>query len=196
MKLAALFLCVMILAPKAPDAVLCASEVLEKTPTKIAVQHHPRTGKPYVTVVDHGRVLSDPAFPPEERQLQRPDYRYLDPQVKKGEVLYQGPVSDRRKIYVFAAGLAVLGTAGSLALPVTAVSGAAGGGAGAYAAAGSAVTAGTAAGTVAAHRQSKPVQDENYRLKAESRQLDSVVLQDQETVMELSKQGVSPGAEK
>ena len=67
----------------------------------------------------------------------------LDPHVTPKMAGYDGPVSDRTKVYVLAGTLAAAGVAAYTALPAAAAGGSAAGGAGLYAAAGGAVTAGT-----------------------------------------------------
>ncbi len=134
------------------DTVSAVSEVIPKTSTQVIVRDHPKTGKPYVSIVSDSAPGQDP-FAHLKQNIKRPDYRMLDPQVKSGEIPYEGPVSDRKKVYILAASLATLGTVGGVAViaaaPAATGAGAAGGGAGMYAAGGAAVVLGTAAGTVA-----------------------------------------------
>ena len=127
-----------------------ASEVIEETGTRVIVREHPKTGRPYVSIVS-----SQGEIPPDiftgQRKYSRPDYRMLDPKIKSGQIPYEGPSSDRKKIYLFAATLATLGTASGAAVIASApaaTGAAASGGAGAYLAGGTAVVAGS---TVAAH---------------------------------------------
>ncbi len=127
------------------------SEVIPKTPTQVIVRDHPKTGKPYVSIVSDSAPGQDP-FAHLKQNIKRPDYRMLDPKMKSGDIPYEGPVSDRKKVYILAASLATVGTVGGVAViaaaPAATGAGAAGG-AGMYAAGGVAVVAGTAAGTVA-----------------------------------------------
>jgi hypothetical protein len=151
---------------------LHASEVIEPTRTQVIVREHPKTGRPYVSIVS-----SDRAVPPDpfsgQKKYSRPDYRLLDPKVKAGEIPYDGPYSDRRKIYIFAATLATVGTvggvAGMAAAPAAAGAGASGGGA-AYLAGGTAVAAGSAA-AVTAVTHSDP-KEENFIHRSESKTQD------------------------
>ena len=128
---------------RAPAAIF-SSEIIEETQTRVILREHPKTGKPYVSIVSSEVPEPPDPFTGRRGRIIRPDYRLLDPKVKSGEIPYEGPVSDRTKIYIFAASLATLGTVSALALPVAASTGAASGGAGAYLAGGAAVTAGSA----------------------------------------------------
>ena len=73
-----------------------ASEIMEETKTQVIVREHPRTGKPYVSIVAEGAVPADP-FAGKHRAFKRPDYRMLDPKIKSGQISYDGPISDRKK---------------------------------------------------------------------------------------------------
>ncbi len=121
-----------------------ASEVLEESTTRVVVREHPRTGRPYVSIVPDASAR-DP-FEAQRKKMKRPDYRMLDPKIKSGAIPYEGPVSDRKKVYLLAGTLAatgaVAGTAVILAAPA-ATRAAAAGGAGAYGAAGVGVLGGT-----------------------------------------------------
>ncbi len=111
------------------------------------VRNHPRTGKPYVSIVSPDRVSVDP-FAGNRKSYLRPDYRMLDPKIKSGAIPYNGPYSDRKKVYILAASLATVGAAGGTAIiaAAPAATGAgASGGAGAFLAGGTAVVAGSAA---------------------------------------------------
>ena len=130
-------------------------EVLEKLTTAVIIRNHPKTGKPYVCITsvneDGNGVL------PQSQGYSRPDYRMLDPKVKSGEIPYDGPYSDSKRIYIFAASLATLGTVGGAlgiaAVPATA---SASGGGAAYIATGSAVLVGSgAAGSWISNRDSE-----------------------------------------
>ena len=134
-----------------------ASEVIQDSHTRVVVREHPKTGKPYVSIVPADIPLNAGPLGRYGKISKRPDYRMLDPKVKSGEIPYEGPYSDSRKIYVFAATLATLGTVGGaigmVAVPVT-TGGAASGG-GAYLAAGAATAVGSAAGAVASTKSDR-----------------------------------------
>lgn len=127
---------------------LYANEVLDQnqTQTQVVVRDHPRTGKPFVTIVPAGQDLNKDKFSRYRRAGSRPDYRLLDPNMKAGDIPYDGPVSSRKKVYILAASLATIGVAGGTSIiaaaPAATGAGAAAG-AGGYAAAGGAVAAGT-----------------------------------------------------
>jgi hypothetical protein len=135
---------------------LGADEILEETHTKVTVRNHPRTGIPFVSISPED-AASDPFA--DSKPVKRPDYRMLDPKIKPKDVGYEGPVSDRKKVYILAASLATVGTVGGAgiiaAAPAATGTGAASG-AGLYGAAGTAVVAGTAAGTVHLTKPSEP----------------------------------------
>ncbi len=145
-----------------------ASEVLPETAAEVVVREHPKTGKPYVVITSAEGVSKDP-FSGKHLGAQRPDYRMLDPKMKSGQIPYEGPYSSRKKVYVLAASLAVVGVAGGTAIiaaaPAATGAGAAGG-AGVYGAAGGAVAAGTIS-TAALQTKSDPEKD-NYSLTSES----------------------------
>ncbi len=127
-----------------------ASEVFQETNSQVIVREHPKTGKPYVVIAPAG-MTSETAFFPSSKKFSRPDYRMLDPKVKSGQIPYDGPYSDSKRIYIFAATMATLGAgglAGAAALPATGTA-AATGGAG-YLTAGGAVAAGTTVAVVSA----------------------------------------------
>ena len=150
---------------------LFSSEVLEETSTAVVVREHPRTGKPYVSIIRSDGAAKDP-FAGQGKFYSRPDYRMLDPKIKSGAISYNGPASDRKKIYIFAASLATLGAASGaavIAAAPAATGAAASGGAGAYLAAGTAVVAGSAA---AADIAMKPdLKKGDYTLGSESKLL-------------------------
>ena len=129
---------------------LCASEVMEETPTSVIVREHPKTEKPYVSIVSSKISPSVDPFTGQRKWKKRPNYRMLDPKIKAGEIPYDGPSSSAKKVYIFAASLATLGVAGGaigMAIMPAAAGGAATGG-GAYLAAGGAVAGGTTAAAV------------------------------------------------
>ena len=92
------------------DSVSAASvsEVIQKTPTRVVVREHPRTGRPYVSIVSSEAPARDP-FSGLHQAMKRPDYRMLDPKIKAGQIPYEGPYSDRKKVYLLAASLATVG---------------------------------------------------------------------------------------
>ena len=158
------------------DSVLLAAqanEVMEQTNTMVVVREHPRTGRPYVSITSLEAGARDP-FEGQRRRYGRPDYRMLDPKIKSGKISYDGPYSDKKKIYLFAASVATLGTisgAAVMAAAPAATGAATSGGAGAYLAGGTAVVAGSAA---TAEIAMKPdTQKGNYTLRAESHQEDA-----------------------
>ncbi len=143
-----------------------ASEVIPETPTAVVVRNHPGTGKPLVCVTAGSGAGTPALFKRVPKNLVRPDYRMLDPKVKPKEVGYNGPVSNRTKVYALAATLAAGGIAGYVAIPVTAAGGGAAGGAAAYGLAGGAVATGPIAGALSAGHSDKP---DDFTHKAESR---------------------------
>ena len=137
-----------------PYSILLAdSEVIAKTNTQVMVREHPRTGKPFIAIVSRTQTPEPFVYP--RKKMKRPDYRMLDPKIKSGTIPYEGPISDRKKIYILAASLATIGAVGGTAImaaaPAATGAGAAGG-AGLYAGAGAGVAAGTLGGSVAASR--------------------------------------------
>lgn len=148
------------------------NEVLAPTNTKVAVREHPKTGKPYVTIVGpEGPSRNNPLSAP-VKVISRPDYRMLDPKVKSGEIPYDGPVSDRKKVYALAGTLAVTGVVSGVAVAAAApaATGAAAGGAGIYGAAGAAVITGTASGVWLKSRPTKE-ERENFDFKSSSKEI-------------------------
>lgn len=150
------------------------SEVVPQTQTRVMVREHPRTGKPFVVITGQGESR-DP-FAGQRRIMKRPDYRMLDPKVKSGQIPYDGPVSDRKKVYILAASLATIGTVGGTAIiaaaPAATGTGAAGG-AGVFAGAGAGVTGGTLGGTYAATKNNSEKEDfthvsESHAVKSQS----------------------------
>ena len=135
-------------------AQLHASEVMESSHTRVLIREHPKTGRPYVSIVPERPEISPDPFQNLRTRFTRPDYRMLDPKVKPGEIPYDGPYSSSTKVYLFAASLATLGTVGgAVGLAVLPAStGGAASGAGAYLTSGAAIAVGTAAGAQAAMR--------------------------------------------
>lgn len=146
-----------------------ASEVMEETKTVVVVREHPKTGGPYVVITLPEKKGIDPLLRLRGR-LSRPDYRLLDPKLKAGKIPYEGPVSDRKKVYLFAAGIAAAGTASGalvIASAPAATGAAASGGAGAYLAGGAAVATGSAAAAAGVVKGDS--KKDNYKLRSESR---------------------------
>ena len=120
------------------------TEVLPETKTRVVVREHVKTGESYVSVVSAEKEKPENPLGPSQKKILRPDYRMLDPDVRSGEIPYEGPVSDSTRVYLFAASIATLGVVGGLAVPVAAAgAGTAAGGAGAFAGAGMAVGVGS-----------------------------------------------------
>ncbi len=147
-----LFVCLLSVPPSA------GNEVLPETQTKMIERSHPRTGESY-RVITAAAPEAPNYFEDAPRQYSRPDYRMLESDVQRGEIYYDGPVSSRKKVYIFAATVATLGVVGAVSLPTAAATGAASGGAGAYAAGGAAVAAGTLGGAV---KLTKPAETEDF----------------------------------
>ena len=144
------------------------TEVLPTTNTKVVVREHPKTGEPYVAIIPAGEPDRGGPFAGMKR-ISRPDYRMLDPKIKSGQIPYEGPVSDRKKVYLFAASIAALGIGGAVLLPIAPATGAAAsGGAGIYAGAGAGVAAGTAGAVAISTRESKKQEDYTHTAKSES----------------------------
>ncbi|MCM8775638.1 MAG: hypothetical protein NC930_04720 [Candidatus Omnitrophica bacterium] len=152
-----------------PGYDVLASEVIPQTDTKVVIRKHPRTGEPYVCIIPSTGEVSRNPLPALQGTVSRPDYRLLDPNVKAREVPYQGPYSNRKRVYILAASLATVGTVGGavgLAAAPAATGTAASGGAGVFAAGGTAVVTGAAA---AVHAQTKiNPEDENYSHTAQA----------------------------
>lgn len=143
LKFAALILVLVMMAGLPVSAE--ESEVLPKTKTQVMVREHPKTGRSYAVIVSSEKPDAGYPYHGKVIKASRPDYRMLDPKVKRGEIPYDGPYSDRRKIYYFAAGMATAGLLGGTLIPVApAAAGAAGSGGGlGYGLAGTAVIDGT-----------------------------------------------------
>lgn len=144
------------------------TEVVDVTRTRVIVREHPKTGKPYVSVVSIDEPIPNGPFGAHGRAVKRPDYRMLDPNVKEGQIPYEGPFSDRRKVTLFAATLmtagAVGGAVGIAAAPAATGAGAAGGGG--YLAAGAAVTGAGLTGAQLATKENP--EDEEFTREAKS----------------------------
>jgi hypothetical protein len=137
------------------------NEILGESTIQVFVREHPQTGKPFVSLRKDGNAPD--LFKGFVKREIRPDYRMLDAKTRSGDVPYDGPVSDRKKVYIFAATMITLGVAGGIAtaaIPATAAAGGASGGTGLLGAGAVAVAAGTA-GTVAVKSHLAPG-EENY----------------------------------
>ena len=175
---------------------LYASEVIEDTHTQVVVREHPKTGKPYVSIVSRDKPLTDDPFAKAQSKFSRPDYHMLDPKIKSGQIPYDGPYSSSKKIYIFAATLATLGAGGMIgaaALPAASTGAAASGG-GAYLAAGSAVAAGTA-GTVAIQTRSNPNQDNFIQISKSKAVEEKNKEKSSEVILSKESESDRPGAQ-
>ena len=156
-----------------------SSEIIDETKTRVIIREHPKTGKPYVSIISTEIPEPPDPFTGQRGRILRPDYRMLDAKVKSGQIPYDGPVSDRTKVYIFAASLMTLGTVGgalAIAAAPAATGAGASGGAGALLAGGTAVTAGSAA-TYSIAAASDPKKEDysyksEYQLKDESKNED------------------------
>ena len=147
-----------------------AGEVIEETHTKVIVREHPKTGRPYVSIVSTDQPEPKDPFANQRQRYRPPDYRMLDPKLKSGAIPYEGPYSDRKKVYVFAASLATVGTVGGVGIIATApaATGAAAGGSGAYFAGAGVVAARTTTAAIAAGKS----KNEEYKHRSESKEID------------------------
>ena len=139
-----------------------ADEIISQTPTEVIVREHPQTGKPFVSVIDQGKGSEVRPWRAVSKKYSRPDYKMLNHRIKKGEYSYDGPVSDRKKVYILAASLTAVGVTaavvGPAIAPAAASTGGASGGAGAFAAGGATVLSGTA-GAVSYKSRPDPERD-------------------------------------
>jgi hypothetical protein len=136
-------------------------EVLGESGVKVFIREHPQTGKPFVSLHKEGEAQD--LFKGFVKREFRPDYKMLNAKTRSGDVPYDGPVSDRKKVYIFAATMMTLGVAGGIAtvaMPVGAAAAGASGGTGLLGAGAVTVVAGTA-GTVAVKSHVAPG-EENY----------------------------------
>jgi hypothetical protein len=151
------------------------AEVRDETQTQAVVKKHTKTGRPYVTVKSDSApaVLKGQSREENRGPVRRPDYRLLDWKRKDGEIPYEGPWSDRTKVYLFAAGVATVGVAGGglvmASAPAAAGAAASATGAGSFGAAGGAVAGGSVAAAAIAVRPDPKQSD--YDHTAESREL-------------------------
>lgn len=110
-----------------------ANEVFPDFSEKVVMRHHPKTGREYVVLVPQSSLEKNGEVVVNPKMISRPDYAMLRAKGNPSDVQYEGPVSDRTKVYVFAATIATIGavggTVGMIAAPATA-GGSASGGAG------------------------------------------------------------------
>ncbi len=131
-------------------------EILQESRAEVVVIENKMSGKPLVCIKENAQPIR-PYLQSLAREVKRPDYRLLDYRTKSGEISYEGPSSDRTKIYVFAATIATLGVVSGAAVGAVAASSAAAGGASSGGAGLVAVGTTLSAGTVSAALQtSKP----------------------------------------
>ena len=76
-------------------------EVLQEGVAKVFVREHPQTGKAFVSLRREGATQD--LFKGFVKREIRPDYKMLDAKTRSGDAPYDGPVSDRKKVYIFAA---------------------------------------------------------------------------------------------
>jgi hypothetical protein len=137
------------------------SEVLDEPAQEIYIQEHKVTHEPLVTLANEDGLGSRYEFLKNPQKISRPDYIMLDHQLKSGDIPYDGPVSNRKKVYYFAAGMAATGVLAGTLIPVSAVSaGTATTGAGAYAAGGAAVAASSVG--LSSWKSKPDLQEENF----------------------------------
>jgi hypothetical protein len=137
------------------------NETIVESGAKVFIREHPQTGKPFVSLRKEGD--SQDLFKGFVKREFRPDYKMLDAKTKSGDVPYDGPVSDRKKVYIFAATMITLGVAGGIAtvaMPAGAAAAGAGSGTGLLGTGAVAVATGTV-GTVALKSHLAPG-EENY----------------------------------
>ena len=147
-------------------------EVKDESHSQVIIREHPKTGKSYVTIVS-----SDIPVPPDpftnRDHYSRPDYRMLDPKMKKGDYVYDGPYSDRKKVYIFAASMIAIGVTGGVAgmalAPAATGTAASAGGGGAYLI-GAGVATGVG-GVAAADALKVKAEDENFIHEGESKSI-------------------------
>ncbi len=134
-------------------ALIADSEVKDPTHTQIQVCENPKTGRVYVCVVSSDQEKGKNIFGENQKRSSRPDYRMLDYRIKAKDVSYDGPSSDRSKVYLLAGTLAATGVLAGTLLPVSAATGAAAGGSGlGYGAAGAGLAAGVVSSSIIASR--------------------------------------------
>ena len=148
------------------------SEVRDESHSQVVIREHPKTKKPYVTIVSSEEPVPADPFTNQRNKFSRPDYRMLDPKAKKGDYVYDGPYSDRKKVYIFAASMIAVGVTGgvagmALAPAATGTAAASSGGGGAYL-----IGAGVATGVggiAAADVLKVKAEDENFTHEGESK---------------------------
>jgi len=176
-----LMLALLLLRLMLPGNAICATnEVLVVSPTQVVMRQHPKTGKAFVSIVSAEAPEAGNLLAASGGTLLRPDYSLLDPNVKASDVPYEGPYSDRRKIYVFGVTLATIGVTGGVAgMALAPTAGTAVGGGGAYLAAGGALMTGAVSTAVI---KTKPrVGEDDFKHTSES-----VVLETEEKAAENS----------
>ncbi len=173
-----LFLVFIITAPdfaeKIPTTVteINQPEVKDEIHSQVVIREHPKTGKSYVTIVSSEEPVPADPFTNQRNKFSRPDYRMLDPNMKKGDYVYDGPYSDRKKVYIFAASMIAVGVTGgvagmALAPAATGTAAASAGGGGAYLI-GAGVATGVG-GVVAADALTVKAEDQNFIHEGESK---------------------------
>jgi hypothetical protein len=142
-----------------------SSEVID-IGTDVSIRVHPKTGEEYICLRAAGEEAPAYRFQIMGERYSRPDYEMLSHNVRSGDIPYDGPVSDRTKIYVLAATLAASGIAAGVVAQAAAAGAAATtaasastAGAGAYATAG-AVLAGVSVATPLIKAQPDPNRDD------------------------------------
>lgn len=155
-----------------PQLVIAENEeVPDFRSSQIRVRENRQSGKPYVSIVKEDQTNPRYAFQRDQTPYQRPDYRMLSQNKKEMKTIaYDGPESDRTKIYLFAgtliaSGIAV-GTTAALAPVATAGSAAASGGAGAFGLASLGIATGS---VVTALHKSKPDPDRAFIHESKAR---------------------------
>ncbi|MBI4398604.1 MAG: hypothetical protein HY586_05720 [Candidatus Omnitrophica bacterium] len=148
------------------------TEVEVKTHSRVIVREHPKTGKPYVSIVSGELPVPPDPLTHARNRYSRPDYRMLEPDAKKGDYAYDGPYSDRTKVYIFGATLMTAGvTGGALGMayaPAAAATATAStGGGGAYLV-GAGALAGAGGLTVSELTKTRP-KDEQFTHEGESK---------------------------
>ena len=168
------------------ETIQYVSDSIRGTITTVHVREHLKTGKPYI-VITKAEASEEEKSKPEQRKsekVSRPDYRMLSPKVKSGEIPYEGPYSDRRKVYILAGSLIATGIAtGVLAATAPATTVTAGAASASGAGAGVYTTAGTAVGVTSVSAallkaRSEPNQ-EDFIHKADTDLLELHILEEQ-----------------
>lgn len=148
-------------------------EVKDESHSQVVIREHPKTGKSYVTIVSSEEPVPADPFTHQRDKYSRPDYRMLDPKAKKGDYVYDGPYSDRKKVYIFAASMIAVGVTGGVAgmalAPAATGTAASAGGGGAYLI-GAGVATGVG-GVVAADALTVKAEDENFIHEGESKSI-------------------------